>query len=326
MAWSMRKPARSSGISAVSVRGEFTSVGQTNHVILKTAAVVPKNRFTMPKLRTHSPLLPLFLVFGLLLGACSETPDETNDEYSEWSAEQFYNEARGALNEKRYDKAAKLYEKLEARYPFGKYATQSQLDVAYAYYKNDEPDSAIAAADRFIKLNPAHPNVDYAYYIKGLVNYNRGIGFIDRFIPTDSSQRDPGSTLDSFKDFEELLRRFPNSRYAEDSRKRIISLRNNLAMHEIHVADFYMRRGAYLAAARRCAEVLRKYQRTQAVPVALEIMEQAYRKLGMAQLADDAKRVYEANYAEGAPGQAAKDVNYDPSAVEKLWKFMGLEE
>jgi outer membrane protein assembly factor BamD len=268
----------------------------------------------------------LFLIFGLLLGACSETPDETNDEYSEWSAEQFYNEARGALNEKRYDKAAKLYEKLEARYPFGKYATQSQLDVAYAYYKNDEPDSAIAAADRFIKLNPAHPNVEYAYYIKGLVNYNRGIGFIDRFIPTDSSQRDPGSTLDSFKDFEELLRRFPNSRYAEDSRKRIISLRNNLAMHEIHVADFYMRRGAYLAAARRCAEVLRKYQRTQAVPVALEIMEQAYRKLGMTQLADDAKRVYAANYAEGAPGQAAKDVNYDPSVVEKVWKFMGLEE
>jgi outer membrane protein assembly factor BamD len=326
MAWSMRKPARSSGISAVSVRGEFTSVGQTNHVILKTAAVVPKNRFPMPKLRTYSPIFPLFLFFGLLLGACSDTPDETNDEYSEWSAEQFYNEARGALNEKRYDKAAKLYEKLEARYPFGKYATQSQLDVAYAYYKNDEPDSAIAAADRFIKLNPAHPNVDYAYYIKGLVNYNRGIGFIDRFIPTDSSQRDPGSTLDSFKDFEELLRRFPNSRYAEDSRKRIISLRNNLAMHEIHVADFYMRRGAYLAAARRCAEVLRKYQRTQAVPVALEIMEQAYRKLGMTQLADDAKRVYAANYAEGAPGQAAKDVNYDPSVVEKVWKFMGLEE
>ena len=326
MAWSMRNPANSSGISAVSRWGEFTSVVQTNHVILKTAAIVPKNRFLMPKLRTHSLLVILLLAIGLLVGGCSETPDETNDEYSEWTAEQFYNEARGALNEKRYDKAAKLYEKLEARFPFGKYATQSQLDVAYAYYKNDEPDSAIAAADRFIKLNPAHPNVDYAYYIKGLVNYNRGIGFVDRFIPTDSSQRDPGATLDSFKDFEELLRRFPNSRYAEDSRKRIISLRNNLAMYEIHVADFYMRRGAYLAAVRRCTEVLRKYQRTQAVPVALEIMEQAYRKLGMTQLADDTKRVYELNYAEGAPGQAAKDVNYDPSAVEKIWKFIGLEE
>lgn len=280
----------------------------------------------MPILRVYQPVTWMLLAVGLLLGACSNTPDETNDEYSAWTAEQFYTEAKDALLEKRYDKATKLYEKLEARYPFGKYATQAQLDVAYAYYKNDEPDSALAAADRFIKLNPAHPHVDYAYYIKGLVNYNRGIGFIDRFIPTDSTQRDPGPTLDSYKDFEELLRRFPNSRYAEDSRKRIISLRNNLAMHEIHVADFYMRRGAYLAAARRCGEVVRKYQRTQAVPIALEIMEQAYRKLGMTQLADDAKRVYEVNYAAGTPGQAAKDVNYDPSAVEQIWKFMGLEE
>jgi outer membrane protein assembly factor BamD len=219
----------------------------------------------------------------------------------------------------------KLYEKLEARYPFGKYATQAQLDVAYAYYKNDEPDSAIAAADRFIKLNPTHPNVDYAYYLKGLVNYNRGISFIDRFLPTDSSQRDPGSALDAYKDFEELLRRFPNSRYADDARQRIVSLRNNLAMYEIHVADFYMRRQAYLAAARRCAEVIRKYERTQAVPLALQIMERAYRKLEMNDLADDAARVYALNYAQGVPGQA-KDLVYEPSAVERLWHFIGLEE
>jgi outer membrane protein assembly factor BamD len=279
---------------------------------------------------SHSPtqlfLAWMLLTLTLMLGACSDTKDETTDEYSEWTAEQFYREARDALNEKRWEKATKLYEKLEARYPFGKYATQAQLDVAYAYYKNDEPDSAIAAADRFIKLNPSHPSVDYAYYIKGLVNYNRGIGFIDRFIPTDSSQRDPGSAMDAYKDFEELLRRFPDSRYAEDSRKRLIALRNNLAMHEIHVADFYMRRGAYLAAARRCGEVVRKYERTQAVPVALEIMEQAYRKLGMTQLADDAKRVYDANYSEGAPGQAAKDVNYEPSAMQQVWDFLGMDK
>ncbi|RQW81266.1 MAG: outer membrane protein assembly factor BamD [Methylococcus sp.] len=279
---------------------------------------------------SHSPtqlfLAWMLLTLTLMLGACSDTKDETTDEYSEWTAEQFYREARDALNEKRWEKATKLYEKLEARYPFGKYATQAQLDVAYAYYKNDEPDSAIAAADRFIKLNPSHPSVDYAYYIKGLVNYNRGIGFIDRFIPTDSSQRDPGSAMDAYKDFEELLRRFPDSRYADDSRKRLIALRNNLAMHEIHVADFYMRRGAYLAAARRCAEVVRKYERTQAVPVALEIMEQAYRKLGMTQLADDAKRVYDANYSEGAPGQAAKDVDYEPSAMQQAWDFLGMDK
>ncbi len=268
----------------------------------------------------------VILTLCLIVTGCSETPDETNDEYAEWTAEQFYRQARDALNEKRYEKAAKLYEKLEARYPFGKYATQAQMDVAYAYYKNDEPDSAIAAADRFIKLNPAHPNVDYAYYIKGLVNYNRGITFVDRFVPTDSSQRDPGATLDSYKDFDELVRRFPNSRYAEDSKQRMLSLRNNLAMHEIHVADFYMRREAFLAAARRCGEVIRKYQKTQAVPVALEIMEQAYRKLGLVQLADDTHRVFELNYANGVPGRAAKDVNYDPTLMEKFWKLLALEE
>jgi outer membrane protein assembly factor BamD len=280
----------------------------------------------MPNMRIKtSSFFWVFMALGLLLAGCSSSPDETSDEFSDYTAEQFYGEAKQALVEGRYEKATKLYEKLEARFPFGKYATQSQLDVAYAYYKNDEPDSAIAAADRFIKLNPANPFVDYAYYIKGLVNYNRGIGFIDRFLPTDSSQRDPGATLDSYKDFEELIRRFPNSRYANDSRQRIISLRNNLAMHEIHVADFYMRREAYLAAARRCGEVVRKYQRTQAVPVALEIMEKAYRKLEMTQLADDAARVFQTNYANGVPGQADKDMGYEASPIEKIWHFIGLE-
>jgi outer membrane protein assembly factor BamD len=278
--------------------------------------------FLFPSIRRFAP--SVLLALGLLLCGCTNTKEETTDEHADWSAEQFYTEAKRALTEKRYEKAVKLYEKLEARYPFGKYATQAQLDIAYAYYKNDEPESAIAAADRFIKLNPTHPNVDYAYYIKGLVNYNRGISFIDRFLPTDSSQRDPGSALDAYKDFEELINRFPNSRYTDDARQRIVSLRNNLAMYEIHVADFYMRREAYLAAARRCAEVIRKYQRTQAVPRALQIMEQAYRKLEKNDLADDVARVYAYNYANGVPGPA-KDLVYQPSVVERIWQFIGLE-
>jgi outer membrane protein assembly factor BamD len=225
--------------------------------------------------------------------------------------------------DQRYEKATKLYEKLEARYPFGKYATQAQLDIAYAYYKNDEPDSALAAADRFIKLNPTHPNVDYAYYLKGLVNYNRGIGIVDRFIPTDSSQRDPGSAMEAYRDFEELINRFPNSRYQDDARQRVISLRNNLAMYEIHVADFYMRREAYVAAARRTAEVVRRYERTPAVPRALQIMEEAYRKLGMNDLADDAARVYALNYGKGVPAAAQGLV--EPTAMQRIWDFVGLE-
>lgn len=277
--------------------------------------------------------ISLALVFGALLSGCAGLPEflrfsSSNeldkDEYSDWNAERFFTEAKKELSEKRYEKAARLYEKLEARYPFGQYATQAQLDIAYAYYKNDEPDSAIAAADRFIKLNPTHSSVDYAHYLKGLVNYNRGIGFLDRFLPTDSSQRDPGSAKDAYKDFEELVNRYPNSRYADDARQRIMSLRNNLAMYEVHVADFYMRRGAYMAAAQRCAEVIKHYQRTQAVPTALRTLEQAYRQLEMNDLADDAARVYTANYGEGKSG-LTEDMLYQPSFAEKVWDFIGLE-
>lgn len=292
-------------------------------------------RFFLSLLRARRPLLWGLLALSVHLSGCSllnlgqnlfgKDKEEPTDEYTDWTPEQFYREAKEALTEQKYAKAVKLYEKLEARYPFGKYATQGQLDIAYAYYKNDEPDSALAALDRFIKLNPTHPNVDYAYYLKGLVNYNRGISFIDRFLPTDPSQRDPGPALEAFNDFEELLNRFPNSKYADDANRRIISLRNNLAMHEIHVADFYMRREAYLAAARRCAEVIRKYQKTQAVPRALQIMEAAYRKLEMNDLADAASRVYALNYAQGVPGPGG-DLVYEPSAAEKIWEFIGLEQ
>ncbi len=273
----------------------------------------------------------LLMALSLSLSSCSllslfegkggETPE---DEHANWSAQQFYDAAKKALEEKSYDKAAKLYEKLEARYPFGKLAIQAQLEVAYAYYKNNEPDSALAAADRFIKSNPADPKIDYAYYLKGLVNYNKGLTFIDRFLPTDSSQRDPGSARESVKDFGELISKFPRSKYAEDAKQRISALRNNLAMYEVHVADYYMRRGAYVAAARRCNEVIEKYPRTQAIPKALKIMEDAYRKLELNDLADDAARVYALNYGEGAKAQALEQ-QYELTPAEKVWDFLGFD-
>lgn len=249
--------------------------------------------------------------------------EEITDEYSDWTEEEFFDEAKTALREERWSKAVQLYEKLEARYPFGPHATQAQIDIAYAYYKNNEPDSALASADRFIKLNPAHPNVDYAYYLKGLINYNRGISFVDRFVPTDSSQRDPGSAREAYRQFQELVAKFPDSRYAEDSKQRITSLRNNLGMFELHVADFYMRRGAYLAAERRAIEVIRNYQRTPAVPKALKIMEEAYRKLELTELADDVARVYALNYAGGVPAEAEALVS--PTLAERIWGVIGFE-
>ena len=187
-------------------------------------------------------ILRFFVVFSVLfLIGCSLLEDK-QDKEAGWSAKKFYEEAKAVLDRGNYDKAIKLYEKLEARYPFGLYAAQAQLDIAYAYYKFEEPDSAIAAADRFIKLHPRNPHVDYAYYLKGLVNYNRGIGFLGRFIPTDTSQRDPGPANDAYRDFSELTKRFSQSRYFEEAKQRMVALKNNLAMYEIHVARYYFKK------------------------------------------------------------------------------------
>lgn len=241
--------------------------------------------------------LSVFMALLVGLGGCSmfgEKPDKTRD----WSAERLYREAKNALAGHDYETAIDYYEKLEARYPFGPLAQQSQLDVAYAYYKGEQTASAIAAADRFIKLYPDHPALDYAYYLKGLVSFNQGKGFFDRFLPIDESQRDPGSALQAFQDFSELVRRFPDSKYSADARQRMLYLRNNLAMHEVHVADWYMRRGAYLAAANRAKYVIENFPRAPAVPEALVLMVKAYRTLELDDLAEDALRVLNLNHPD----------------------------
>jgi len=281
------------------------------------------------------PRLFAVLTLGLLLSGCSglsyltdlfggKGGDAAEDEHANWSARQFYDEAKKELADGSYEKAAKLYEKLEARYPFGDLATQAQLEVAYAYYKNSDWDSALAAVDRFIKLNPAHERVDYAFYLRGLINYNKGKTFADRFLPTDSSQRDPGASRDSLRDFNELLLKFPHSKYAPDAKLRIGALRNNLAMYEVHVADFYLRKGAYVAVVRRCKEVLEKYPRTQAIPQALKLMEEGYRKLEMDELANDTAKVYALNYGEGAKIQTLAQ-EHELTAAEKVWDFVGFD-
>jgi outer membrane protein assembly factor BamD len=267
---------------------------------------------------------------GLSLQGCgtlkelfsSDSSSSDEDEYVDWTAEKFRTEAKAAVDAGSYEKAIKLYEALESRYPFGEDSAQTELDIAYAYFKNNDPDSAIAAADRFIKMNPRSPGVDYAYYLKGLVNYNRGIGFIDRFLPTDTSQRDPGTARDALNNFEELIRRFPQSQYVADARLRMIALKNNLAMYEVHVARYYMKRKAYVAAVDRATTVIEKYQRTTAVPYALQVLQEAYTKLDMADLARDTTRVYELNYPNGPPVP-----EHESSTIfHKIWDFIGLEK
>lgn len=264
------------------------------------------------------------IMLSLLLTGCSLLPEEV-DETREWSANKFYVEASSALNEGNYETAIRYYNLLEARYPFGRYALQSQIDLAYAYYRNSEPESALAAADRFIRLHPDHPAVAYALYLKGIVNFNRRLGFLTRFIPTDTSQRDPGSALDSFKDFSELVRRFPDSEYAEDAQKRMIFLRNNLAKHELHVAKYYMARSAYVAAANRAAAVVQKYQRTPSVKEALEIMIDAYTRLGKEELATDARRVLVLNEQQGNFSTDPLELE-EPSLGRKIWDYFELDQ
>jgi outer membrane protein assembly factor BamD len=269
-----------------------------------------------------NPSLSWTLFAVLLLAGCSmpKQIDMTKD----WSANKFYSEAKDAMNNGDYEQAVEYYEKLEARYPFGRYAMQSQLDVIYAHYKNGEADSAIAAADRFIKLHPQNPYVDYAYYLKGLANYNRDRSLTSRLFPLDASQRDAGATLNSFNDFGELVRRYPDSKYADDARLRMAYLRNNLAHYQIHVARYYMRRGAYLAAANRASRVVANFQRTDAVGDALQIMIDAYTRLGMTELAKDAERVLALNQEKGrlpVTGKSAEEKGF----FGKVWDSLNLD-
>jgi outer membrane protein assembly factor BamD len=272
----------------------------------------------------------LFLaVFAFTLPGCETLQslvgggdsDDNEAEYKTWDAEKFRSEAKKAMDEGHYKRATELYEKLEARYPFGEHAAQTQIDIAYAYYKNEDYEAAIAAADRFIKTYPRNSSVDYAYYLKGLVNFTRGIGFIDRFLPTDASQRNPQNAQDAYDNFAELVRRFPDSQYVPDAQDRMTELRNNIAMYEVHVARYYLKRQAYLAAANRAKQVIEQYQRTPAVPYALEVLQEAYTQLGLKDLAADAQRVYAINYPSGPPVPEYHETGF----INTIWDFIGLD-
>ncbi len=241
-------------------------------------------------------LLGVLLIVALA-GCASGGPEKegaTAD--GERSAADLYADAQYALKSGDYETAIQRLESLEARFPFGNYARQAQLDIAYAYYKYDEPDSAISAADRFIKLYPRNENVDYAYYLKGLVMFDKGHTVFDKLASQDPAKRDAEPARKSFQYFSELVQRFPDSKYADDALQRMVYLRNALARHELYVAQFYMKRGAYVAVINRGKYILETYQRTPSVEDALVLMVQAYRKLGLDGLATDTLRILEKNY------------------------------
>jgi outer membrane protein assembly factor BamD len=237
----------------------------------------------------------LALILLLCVSACGLLPEQI-DETKNWSAEKIYTTAKERLDSGQYELAIKMYEKLEARYPYGRFAQQAQLEVAYAYYKDREIASAITAAERFIKLHPNHPNVDYAYFLRGLANFNDDLGLLGSYAGQDMSERDPKAAREAFNAFKDLVTRFPNSKYAADSVQRLNYLVNTLALNEIHVARYYMKRSAYVAAANRAQYALKTYPQATANEEGLLIMVQAYDKLGLTDLRNDAERVMKANF------------------------------
>lgn len=231
-------------------------------------------------------------IFCLLISACATNGNDV----SKWPAKHFYDEAQESLRIGDFVTAIQHLEDLEIHHPFSPYTQQGQLEIGFAYYKYDEPDSALAAADRYIKLYPRADNVDYAYYLKGLVNFDRSISDLDIFLDLDPAERNPAHARAAFNNFAELIRHYPNSKYSEDARKRMVYLRNNLAKHELHAADYYLRRGAYMAVVNRSKYVLEHYPQTPSNADALVLMIKAYRALNSHDLADDALRVFKLNY------------------------------
>lgn len=237
------------------------------------------------------------LIALLLVVGCAGFGKE-HDETTNWTARQLYIDAKENLDSLNYEKAIKQYERLQARYPFDRFALQAEIDVAYAYYKQNDVEATVAATDRFIKMHPDNSNVDYAYYLKGLVHFNQDVGIFGKLADQNQAERDPKAARDSFDAFKELSTRFPNSKYTPDAVARMNYLVNVLADHEVKVANFYYRRTAYVAASGRARYALENYPQAPAIEEALFILVKSYDALGMNELRDDADRVMRKNFPE----------------------------
>jgi len=245
----------------------------------------------------RSALLAWLFALAFLLGGCGLLP-EVKDDTATWSADRLYQAAHDALLEGNYTRSVKLFETLESRFPYGRYAQQAILESAYANYRAGETAAAVAAADRFIRTYPNHPNVDYAYYLKGLVYFREDQGLLGYVYELDLSEREPKAMRESFAAFKELVAKFPESRYAQDSLDRMKYLTNSLALYEVKVARYYFNRGAYVAAANRAQLAITNYPRTPAAQEALGVMALSYEKLNLPMLGDDANRILQKTWPQ----------------------------
>jgi outer membrane protein assembly factor BamD len=253
-----------------------------------------------------SVYLASILALSASFSGCAVFSQTEKDLTEGWSANKIYTTAREAMTAGDYEHAISLYESLEARYPLGNFAQQAQLETAYAYYKFDEPDSALDAIDRFLRMNPTSADADYALYLRGLVNFNRGHSIMDKVFPRSIADLDTVRQKESFQDFSHLLTRHPNSKYAPDAKERIQHLRNSLAQSELNVAQYYMMRGAWLAAFNRAEYAVKHYEGSPAIVDALEVKVRAAHNLGKPDLAADNLRVLELNFPERAAALKAQ--------------------
>lgn len=270
---------------------------------------------TMPHAhrRRFSPALPASLfAAAIVLGGCAGPRSEPSDS---WSPQRIYSEAKDDLHSGDFDRAVTLLEKLEGRAAGTPLAQQAQIDKAYAQYKAGERAQAVATLDRFMRLHPTSPVLDYALYLKGLVNFNENLGLFSWLSRQDLSERDQKAAKESYESFSELVQRFPGSRYTPDARQRMTYIVNSLAQYEVHVARYYYQRGAYVAAIARAQSAVADYQGVPAAREALHILVNAYDKLGMTDLRDDARRVLQANFPD-EPSTPAKAPDDKP-----WWKF-----
>ena len=266
-------------------------------------------------LRAKLSVLPALAIgAAALLAACSSTSE---DKTANWSPNKIYAEAKDELSSGAYDKAIPLFEKLEGRAAGTPLAQQAQLEKAYAQYKGGDQAQALATLDRFIKLHPSSPAIDYALYLKGIVNFNDNLGIFAFLSRQDLSERDQKAAKESFESFKELVARFPESRYTPDAKARMTYIVNSLAEYEVHVARYYFSRGAYVAAINRAQNALTDYQEVPALEEALFILVRSYDALGMAQLRDDTRRVMEKTYPKSEYLSRGVKSRQDP--WWKLW-------
>lgn len=250
------------------------------------------------------------LLLMLLLQGCG-----SSDEREGPNAEELYKQANRALNSQNYSEAIRLYRNLTIRFPFGRHAEQAMLDMAYAQFKGSQNDAAIESLDRFLRTYPTHPNVDYAWYLKGLVNYAETMNFLRKMLPDRAADRDQQAAHQSFRDFQELIRRHPDSRYVADARQRMVFLRNIMADYEIQVGEYYERRKAWIAALNRARYVIENYPGAPATIDALKLMARSYEKLEMPELAMDTRKVLEESYAD------LMDEDKREGVLSRLWPF-----